>query len=208
MDWTQLEDLAQEVRRVARLGDEDLVLAGTIAERFIGRRDAVVLAPKLRGPAYFRDTDNGFQILVRPDAEDINFHVAHEIGHIAIRTFLGTPFSLDEEERAANFVGAAVLAPKATVARAYSYFGERLGPLARFFGLSQTSIVLRLGDVRGDARAVVTRTGNVLVPTQCTFPWASLPAVQVAKGHRLFKGIAKAKLGGGIDEGRVALRVK
>jgi hypothetical protein len=72
--------------------------------------------------------------------------------------------------------------------------------------LSQTATFLRLGEVLRDERAVVTRSGNVLVRTQGAFPWASVPVVDVARGKR-WPGLSRAHLRGGIDDGRVALRV-
>lgn len=202
-----LELLAKEVRRRAGLADDEVELATRIAARVLGP-DAVALDPELRGAAYLRRTIDGWQIVVNPGARDIRFHVAHEIGEWALKTlaqFNGTEVA---RERAANYLAAAILAPEAAVRRAHARVGERLRVLATQFGLSQTSVVLRLAEVRGDERAIVTRTGNVLIRTQGAFPWASVPIVDVAAPGGKWVGLAKAELRGGIDEGRVALRVR
>lgn len=203
----ELELLAKEVRRRAGLKEDELALATSIAARVLGP-EAVVLDPGMRGPAYLRRTIDGFQIVVNPGARDVRFHVAHEIGEWALRAL--AKFDGDElqRERAANYLAAAILAPDEAVRRAHAAVGERIRTLATQFGLSQTSVVLRLAEVRGDERAVVTRTGNVLIRTQGAFPWTEVPIVDVARGDARWVGLAKAQLRGGIDEGRVAFRVR
>lgn len=191
----ELELLAREVRRRAGLTDDDTELATRIAARVLGP-DAVALDPALANAAYLRRTIDGC------------FHVAHELGEWALRSL--AKFHGDEasRERAANYIAAAILAPEAAVRRAHATFGERLRPIASRFQMSQTSIVLRLAEVKGDERAVVTRTGNVLLRTQGAFPWADVPILDVAQGGARWRGLAKAPLRGGIDEGRVALRAR
>lgn len=177
-------------------------MAGVLGTR------ALAIVPELRNPGYLQWRPDGYRILVRPDNPDLNFTIAHELGHWALReldSFRGTPA---EEERAANYVGAAILAPPRIVARAHRQWGERIRPMARAFGLSQTAMVLRLGEVRQDERAIVTRSGYVLVRSSGAFPWADVPVLDVARGDRRWRGLAKASLRGGIDEGRVALRAR
>lgn len=202
-----MEALAGEVRRRAGLADGQLELATRIAARVLGP-DGVAIDPALRGAAYLCRTGDGFQIVVNPGARDVRFHVAHELGEWALRTLARFTGTHAQRERAANYIAAAILAPAPDVRRAHAALGERVGPIADAFGLSQTSTVLRLAEVRGDERAVVTRTGNVLVRSQGAFPWADVPVVDVARGEARWIGLSKAKLRGGIDEGRVALRVR
>lgn len=196
-----LERLAREVRSIAGLDNDELLLAPEIAARVLGTVGVVF------GEAGTVARLDGRRIIVPIDHGDLNFATAHELAEWALRDialFRGTHV---ERERAANYVGAAILAPAEVVRRAHDYFGERLRPLARTFALSQTSAVLRLAEVRRDERAVVTKNGNVLLRTQGTFPWADVPVVEVARGGR-WRGLAKARLRGGIDEGRIALRVR
>lgn len=203
----ELESLAGEVRRRAGLDDDELELATRIAARLLGQH-AIALDRELHGPAYLRRTDTGFQIVVNPGARDVRFHVAHELGEWALRTIARFEGTEAQRERAANYLAAAILAPSTAVRRAHARVGERIGMLASTFGLSQTSVVLRLAEVRGDERAVVTRTGNVLLRTQGAFPWAEVPIVEVARMGRGWRGLVPARLRGGIDEGRVAFRLK
>lgn len=196
-----LEALAQEVRKRANLNDDELLLAPEIAERVLGPRNLALGAEET--PARL----DSLRIIVPRDHPDMNFAVAHELGEWALRDI--AKFQGDDltRERAANYIGAAILAPARLVQRAHRFYGERVGFLARAFALSQTSLVLRLAEVSGDERAIVTRTGNVILRTNGAYPWANVPVVEVARGRK-WRGLAKAKLRGGIDDGRVALRAK
>ncbi len=206
-----LEQLAQEVRKRAGLRDDDVELVTRIAARVLGP-DAIALDHRLHGAAYLRRKQGGmsptthWQIVVNPKAEDFRFHVAHELGEWALREvscFLGTEA---ERERAANYIGAAILAPASAVRASHKRHGERVRRIAAHFQLSQTATVLRLGEVVGDERAVVTRSGNVLLRTRGAFPWSEVPILDVASGRRTWRGLKKATLRGGLDEGRVVLR--
>lgn len=203
----ELELLAREVRRRAGLKDDELELATRIAARVLGP-DAIAFDGAMKGAAYLRRTLDGYQIVVNPGARDVRFHVAHELGEWALRALARFDGSELQRERAANYLAAAILAPDSAVRRAHAAHGERIRALASQFGLSQTSVVLRLAEVNGDERAVVTRTGNVLIRTQGAFPWARVPVVDVARGDARWARLAKSRLRGGIDEGRVALRVR
>lgn len=201
----ELEILAREVRRRAGLSEDDLELATRIAARVLGP-DAVALDPEMLGAAYLRRTIDGYQIVVNPGARDVRFHVAHELGEWALKMMTRFEGSEADRERAANYIAAAILAPEGAVRRAHTHVGERLRALADRFGLSQTSMALRLAEVRGDERAVVTKTGNVLLRTSGALDWTQIPIVDVARGAARWRGLARAELRGGIDEGRVALR--
>lgn len=202
----ELELLAQEIRRRAGLHDDELAVATRIAARLLGP-EGITANPNLTGPAYLRRTDEGWQIVVNPGARDVRFHVAHEIGEWALKTIARFDGGEADRERAANYIAAALLAPEAAVRRVHAAVGERVKTIASRFQMSQTAIVLRLAEVQGDERAVVTRNGNVLVRTQGAFPWADVPLIDVARGAR-WRGLAKTQLRGGLDEGRVALRVR
>lgn len=209
MDGSQLELLASEVRRRARLDADENELATTIATRVLGPT-GIALDPELAGAAYLRrHTDGGFQIVIRPTISDVRFAIMHELGHYAVREIARVRLTPIEEERAANFLAAAVLAPPEAVRRVYAHFGSdlrHLEAIAKTFGLSQTSAQLRLAEVIGDERAVVTaNNGNVLVRGK---GWKALPVLSVARGELRRPDIAKSTLRGGIDEGRIALRVR
>jgi hypothetical protein len=84
----------------------------------------------------------------------------------------------------------------------------RLPTIARAFALSKTSMVLRLAEVRGDERVVVTKNNNVIIRTKGAYPWADIPIVDVARDKKTWRDIVKTKLSGGIDDKRVALRAR
>lgn len=205
-----IEILATEIRYRAGVGEDEPVLATRIAARLLGP-NAVALDPSMAGAAYLRHAGDAYQIVVNPAASDVRFHVAHEIGEWALRSLAHFRGTEQQRERAANRLAAAILAPAKAVLKACSCgvpcstFGEHIPRLAERFGISQTAVVLRLAEVRGDERAVVTRTGNVLVRSRGAFPWAEVPVVDIARGTRRWTGLSKARLRGGIDEGRVAL---
>lgn len=205
----ELEFLAQEVRRIAGLGDDENALATTIATRVLGT-DGVALDPQLQGPAYLRRrVDGGYQIVVRPTTPDMRFALMHEMGHYAIREIAHVTLGAVDEERAANYLAAAILAPADTLRRAYVFYGEglrRLRPLAKAFGMSQTSMHLRLAEVLGDGRAIVTANNNNILSRGAT--WITIPVLKLASGETRRPDVQKATLHGGIDEGRIALRVR
>ena len=193
MRFTQgdVEKLAAEVRERTTLEDDELVTGVEIAVRLYGRESIVMIRT---GAARL----DGERLLIPQDHPDINFAVMHEAFHRECIA-LGIRFaSIKEQERAANSFAAAILAPPQTMRRAYAIIGEHIKQLALVFGISQTSTVLRLGEVNATERAVVTATGNVL-----------------ARGGRVRKllegggpGLVKVRLRGGIDEGRTAVRVR
>jgi hypothetical protein len=204
-DRIDLDDLAMAVRRRAGLEDDDFAIATDIAVALVGRRNLIV-DPELAGSTYFRCIGGEYQIVLRLDAPDVRFRVTHEAAHVALRAIAEVQLAPADEERAANYLAAAILAPRDLVKNAHTHFGERPRRMAKLFGLSQTAMVLRLAEVLEDERAVVTRSGNVLFRSSGGLQWSDIPAVDIARGEVCWKGLAKAQLRGGIDEGRVALR--
>lgn len=210
----ELEGLAAEVRRRAGLLDDDPILATRLAARLLGP-DAVAVDPTIAGAAYLRATDDGWQILLNPAGVDVRFHVAHEIGEWALRELAHFRGSHLGRERSANYLAAAILAPYRALMAAYDDVelrhaaapeARRLWLVASRFGLSTTSTVLRLAEVRNEDRAVVTRSGNVMLRAHGGFVWDGVPILAVARGQVAVRGLVKARLRGGIDDGRVALR--
>jgi hypothetical protein len=202
-----LEDLALEVRRRAGIEDDDLERAPRMALRLLGP-GSLAVAKGMRCPGRLTRFGDAYVIVVRPDAWDLNFTIAHEIAHWALLEIAKVRLPRDREERAANYLGAAILAPRLTVLRAHGIWAEQIPKMAREFGLSKTGMVLRLGEVRGDERAIVTRTGNVLLRSQGSFPWGDVPIIEIARDRAAEHRLAKTSFRGGIDEGRVSLRVR
>jgi len=195
----ELERLAAEVRRLAGVCDDELPLAIDLAERVLGH--GAVAYGSARLPARL----DGRQIVVPQGHPDLNFAVAHELAHWALRELAAFRGDHAAGERAANALGAALVAPPHVVRRAHEHYGERLRTIARLFGLSQTAVVLRIAEVLEQERAVVTRTGNVLLRARQLDPAVVAHAAH-ARGRVV--GLAKARLRGGIDEGRVAVRAR
>ncbi len=207
MERDELERLALDVRRRAGIANDELERAPRIALSLLGP-DSLAISPGMRCPGRLKQVDGSYVIVVRPGALDLNFTIAHELAHWALLEVAGVRLPRDQEERAANYLGAAILAPRLAVLRAHQLWAERIPRIAREFGLSKTGMVLRLAEVRGDERAIVTRNGNVLLRTQGSFPWADVAIVEIARDLRLERRLAKTSFRGGIDEGRVALRAR
>jgi hypothetical protein len=203
MDAVHLEELAKETRRQAGYDDDEIVTVTDVVTHCLGP-DGVRVYDHMIGRAALVRVNDRFHIALRRGARDVRFAMAHELGHYVLRERARARFeSVEREERAANTFAAALLAPTPLVTKAYSFFGEAHETIAKKLHLSQTATVLRLGEVRGDPRAVVTRSGHVFVRNQSA-------ALDVEKARRAARrappGIARARLRGGIDEGRIALR--
>jgi hypothetical protein len=204
LNQLEVERLAADARRVAGVGPCEIVRAPVLIAALLGAR-AVAVAPTLRTSACLTVVDGRYLILLRKISDESNFDMMHEGAHAILRGVVG--YRGPHEERTANALAAAMLASPDAVRRwRGAAEGERLGPLARAFGLSQTGMFLRLGEVRGDERAVVTRSGNVLIRSQGAFPWATAPIADLAQAKARWPSVRKARLRGGIDEGRVTLR--
>ncbi len=199
----EVERLAADARRVARVSPCEIVRAPLLIEALLGR-NAVAIAPTLRTSACLTVHQGRYLILLREVSGDSNFDMMHEASHAILRGVVG--YRGPNEERIANALAAAMLAPPEAVRQRRAAMTKKLAPLARAFGLSQTAMFLRLGEVCRDERAVVTRSGNILIRTQGAFPWATAPIAALAADATRWRGIRKAELRGGIDEGRVTLR--
>ena len=203
-DATEVEGLAAKMRKRAGLPRDRIVDAGELAVRLLGANCLVVLERLAVGARLRRTHDADYIIEIRDNLPDVNFCVAHEVAHwglAEVARYVGP-----DEERLANSLAAALLAPAQIVKGIVAQHGLMLGsmkPLAQLARISQTSANIRLSEVLRDERAVLTaRNGNVLHRADSTFPWSSETALR----HH-WKGLAKAKLRGGIDEGRTALMV-
>jgi hypothetical protein len=97
-----------------------------------------------------------------------HFAIAHEIGHYLLRRarFVG-----DDEERAADYLGAALIAPRRAFLAARRAMGDDLPNLARTFGMTETAAALRLGEVCHVPLAVVApQTVRVRGPEEWVWP--------------------------------------
>lgn len=203
-----VEKLAKEVRERAGYELDDVPLATVIAERVVGH--PVQLVADLPSAASLRLGEDGHVVYVRQGEADLRFKVLHEIGHYAIRELAQLSLPFETEERAASQIAGAILAPRVTLDRARNYYGERLRPLARTFGMTQTALVLRIGEAYDETRAVVTsKNRNVMTRSPTDFQWPSDLAV-IAHAGSPTPGLVKVRLRGGldgIDDGRIAIRI-
>lgn len=208
----ELEGIAQAIRSRAGLRSDEYADITRIATSLVGEGN-LIADPSLRGATYLVDLGDKFQILARLDADDLRFRVMHECAHVALRRLAGARLEAHDEERAANYIAAAIMAPAQVVSSAYRQLGEEPVQLAFAFGMSQTAVTMRLAEVLGDERAVVTtgRTRGVrriLVRNAQRVDWAHPRIIAAADAELELPGLAKTRLLGGIDDGRVAFRVK
>lgn len=217
----ELEWLAETVRKDAGLEEDDFADAVDVATRILGE-DSIVYDEGLSTPAFLRRRANGaYEIALKPGQPDVRFRIFHEISHVAIWQRLKLTLSLEEEERAANYVAAAIMAPAPMVRRAHAHFGngfQAIKPIAKCFGMSPTSAELRVGEVVGDGEhAVATKSGNILLANftarQLAFPWRDAPratgrdcVVRSILDKARDRGFAAQA--GHIDAERIAIRVK
>lgn len=204
----QLDLFAEAVRRVAKVGPDEVVDAAELSIRLLGE-GSVVIVDRLACGARLRRTDSGYCIELEDNLPDMNFAAAHEVAHWALRVL--AHYEGQHEERYANYVGAALLMPRTLVRAGLQFYGhklEALEPLSSTVMVSRTAVNLRLGEVSGDARAVVTRTGHVLRNDVAAFAEPDRDVIVRARRDRETRGVVRAQLRGGIDEGRVALRAK
>ena len=121
----------------------------TLARQWLGA-DALVVAPAtLRVPACTFFVHGQRRIAVQRNLSPAyrRFWVGHELGH-ALLARDGAP----DDERAADYLGAALMAPWATTRL---YDGDWMA-LASDIGSTQTQAALRTAEVLGLPRAVVT----------------------------------------------------
>ena len=197
-----IERVAMDIRRGAGFGDEHTVHVGQVVRHWMGV-DVLMVEPGQLQLGTLLRTAGRWQIAVVETAMDPRFVASHELGHWVFRHLHGMTFaSLDDEERAANVFAAVLLAPAKLVTRAHAHYGENVRGIASGVRISQTSTVLRLGEVRGEDRGVVTPGGRTLL-RGTTLTRES--AIAAARGK--VPGLARTRLRGGIDEGRVAVRV-
>lgn len=190
---------------MARVDPSEIVDAFELAARLIGP-ECIVVLDRLAAGARLRRVDDGYRIELRDALPDINFACSHELAHWALREVWGS--ELKHEEQMANYLGAALLMPRAVVRAVVKRYGRSLGPvrpLARLIKVSKTASQLRLAEVLGDERAIVTRTGNLIVRNAAQIDWSDPSILLTRRRDFEHPSLAKAAFLGGIDHGRVAL---
>lgn len=145
-----MEALAEELYRELGYDPAEAEHPITLAKRWLGA-DAVIQAPStLAAPActFFVAGQRRIAIKPRLPPPYRRFWVAHELGH----ALLARAGEDERDERAADYLGAALMAPY-PLARAY---GDDWRALAADIGSTQTQAALRTAEVLRLPRAVVT----------------------------------------------------
>lgn len=117
--------------------------------------DAIQRGPRpLHAPAALIRVGESWRIILARSLPRLcaMFAVGHELGHwlLARHGYDGA-----DEERAADHLGAALLAPRRAFLTARRALGEDLPTLAEAFSMTETGAALRLGEVTGVPLAVV-----------------------------------------------------
>ncbi len=204
----ELECLTNDLRDFAGLKRSEVVDAGEFAVRLLGP-DSIVIVDELEDGARLRQTGKGYCIELRNNLSDINFRCANEIGRWALREF--RRYNGPDEKHYAGYVGAALLMPRRLVIDIVQYYGrihEAISPLAIQCEVSKTSAQLRIAEVLGDERAVVTKNGNVIVRNAARIDWKDPAIKEMRRSGVHHLRLSKTRLDGGIDTGRVALTLR
>lgn len=133
------------------------------------------------------------RIFVREGAtpQEMRFLIGHELAHWALRE-AGLASGDEEEERAANFLGACIVAPRRAFREAVRVFGDDVRALAAVFGSTHSLALLRLGEAMGVNLALV-RPGLVRVRGD-EYPWPHEETLRSwARSGKIPPGIRKTR---------------
>lgn len=154
---------------------------------------AVTYGPRpVHGPAALIRVGETWRIIVGRNVPEAyaHFAVAHELGHYLLRQH---GYDGYDEERAADYLGAALIAPRRAFVTARRAVGDDLPELAHAFGMTETAAALRLGEVCHIPLAVVApQTVRVRGPEEWVWP-DELTLRRWARG-RVLPGIRKVRL--------------
>jgi hypothetical protein len=198
MDLDDLEGLALALYAELGVDPEQPVTTFRLARAWLGttveRRHLVAT------PAAMQRFGGKTTIVVRPSAtlEYAHFFVGHELGHLLLER---EGYAGEDVEACADYLGAALMLPRAAVVATYKAEGFAPRALAETVVCTQTAAALRLGEVvRLPLAAVSPQLVRVRGPEVFVWPdegtvrtWASRPR----------PGIAKVRLTD--QKGRVAL---
>lgn len=155
MEQLTLEGIAEAAYADAKL-DADRPDVVRLAHRLLGP-DAISRGPRpIRSPAALVRLASGYRIILSrsmPSAYELHA-IAHELGHYLLRTGGHVTPDIDEEA-SADYLGAALIAPRRAFLSARRAIGEDLAQLAETFGITETGAALRLGEVTGQPLAVI-----------------------------------------------------
>ncbi len=150
----ELEGIAEAAYRDAGLDPEQPQL-GRLVRALLGP-GAVERGPRpLSGPAALIRVHDEWRIVVGRRLPRLYalFAIGHELGHWLLARH---GFQSEDEERAADYLGGALLAPRRAFLAARRALGNDLPALAAAFSTTETGAALRLGEVLSQPLAVVS----------------------------------------------------
>lgn len=153
MEQLELEGIVDAAYREAGLDPERPHLV-RLARALLGD-DAIVRGPRpVHGPAALVRVGESWHIVLSRSLPRLYalFAVGHELGHWLLRR---EGYDGHDEERAADYIGGALLAPRSAFLAARRALGDELPALAEAFSMTETGAALRLGEVLRLPLAVV-----------------------------------------------------
>lgn len=187
MEQLELEGIAESAYEAAGM-DPERPHVTRLARALLGP-NAIQRGPRpLHGPAALVRVGAEWRIILARSLPTLYavFAVGHELGHwlLARHGYVG-----DDEERAADFIAAALIAPRRAFRAACRALGDDLVALADAFHMTETGAALRLGEVERRPLAVVApQRVRVRGPEEWTWPdeatlrrWARRPAPGLRK---------------------------
>jgi hypothetical protein len=168
MDPAELEGLALIPYQVTGIDPEDPPPLFDLVRAYLGVRvERPANMPGPRAQAFRVNGQDRVAVRAGLPVEVAHFLAAHELAHVVMRR-AGHPEHADEGR--ANYLGAALLMPRAFVRAVYRAEGFSPRALAEAVVCSQTSAVLRFGEVRTAPLAAVS-PGAVRVRGPEAFVW-------------------------------------
>lgn len=194
MDAGDLEGLAEAAYREAGAAPDEAESPATIARALLGR-DAVEVVPagalRRSAASLVRVADQWRIYLRRGEPSVMRFAVAHELAHWLLRRagLAGT----EDEETAADYLGAALVAPRRAFLAALRALGRDLPELADAFVTTESLAALRFGETTLTPMALV-RPGLVRVRSQLEFVWPEEETIRRWASGKPPTGLAKTRL--------------
>lgn len=150
-----LEQIATDIRVAART---DGVKAGGLEiAAMLGIPVVFTRPPDVHGEGEIEPYRGDFRILLLTglSPQESSFAAAHEISHVWFRRTGAAFLTQDDEEDAADQVAAALLMPAALLLRSFILHDPDFPALALEYGVSQTAMALRFGELTGQPVAIV-----------------------------------------------------
>lgn len=174
-----IEGDADLLLRLARVDDDEPPDVVALARSMTGR------APYLsrRGPeAHLARIGDGHQVCLRAglQAGRARWLVGHELAELHYRR---TGYQGEDIEARCDALGAALVAPRRAVRAAIRAHAHRVHALARALAVTQSTALLRIGEVAGRPVVLVRAAG--LVARGDAFPWPPSPMRAPPGSHPL-----------------------